>query len=113
MSDNIPDVRELKVQGDLNKLQNYFNEPTIKVWSVEMLDQLREIYELALTQDPDDPVDWIIGFDQSHPRGLKVGTEFTRLGKMTAMAKIYVDRKIRETADRSKGGRRQIKREYD
>jgi hypothetical protein len=113
MPDNIPDVRELKIQGDLNKLQHYFNEPTIKQWTVEMLGQLKELYELGLSQDSQDPVDWVIGFNQSNPIHLKVGAEVTRLGKILTLAKIYVDRKTRETTDQSKGGRKQIKREYD
>ena len=113
MPDNIPDVRELKIQGDLNKLQHYFNEPNIKQWSVEMLEQLKSLYEMGIAMDPNDPVDWVIGFDQSHPIHLKVGAEVTRLGKILTMAQIYVDRKTRETTDQSKGGRRQIKREYD
>lgn len=113
MSDLIPDVRELKIQGDLNKLQHHFNEPNIKVWTVEMLGQLKDLYSLALTQDANDPVDWIIGFDQSHPVHFNVGSEVTRLGKILRMTQLYVDRKTRETTDQSKGGRKQIKREYD
>lgn len=87
------DVRELQRKGDLNKLQDYFNEPHRKEWHVEDLKKLEQIYDLAHQLDQMEPVDALISFDRSYPHNFEIGTERTRLGKMLLALEIYLQNK--------------------
>lgn len=103
------DPRELTRQGDLNHLQDYFNDPNRKSWTVKELENLTRLYEIGQHFDIEDPVNWIVTFDRSYPHSLEIGTSKTRLGKILYAAEIYL-----ENREKSKSqGRRQSKREID
>lgn len=111
MSDQlIPDVRELKRQGDLNQLQDYFNEPSRHSWTISDIEQIQELYAIAVSQDAENPVEWAVNFDRSHPYSFAIGTEKTRLGKILYAAKLYLENKIADKERRK--GFRGTKREF-
>jgi hypothetical protein len=101
------DPRELEKAGNLNKLQDYFNEPWRKTWTVEDLKNLEKVYEFALQLDQADPVDAVIAFDRTYPHNIEVGTEKSRLGKILLLLEIH----LKNTAGKYKGFKG-VKREF-
>ncbi len=83
---------EMRKQGDLNTLRQLFNEPSRLSWNDSELKQLDDLYQIAATEDPEDPVGWVHDFNRSHPTKLEVGVETRRLGKILYLAGLHLDK---------------------
>jgi len=95
MSEISPEPKELVRQDHITQLSGLFRNQmqNSKNLSKTELKQLNELYDIAYTEDKENPVGWIADFDRIHPHDLEIGVETTRLGKILAFARLYADQK--------------------
>jgi len=85
------------------KLAEYFREPGQVDVSKEDWKKVEALYDIALAQDPDNPVSWVMFFDRSHPHLLEVGAHKDRLSNILVMAEVYRETKKKDK-ERMEGG---------
>lgn len=96
MSDLIPDVREMEKMGDLNALKKYLKDPGDVDWTKAKLDSLHELYKMAESESPENPLEWCMKLNSMIPAHFEFGTVSSRVEKLLTFIKTMRGAKARE-----------------